>query len=546
MPLLPRKLKTKIVTISILFLLTVLNYFFDGAVKNFFFSTATAVEDPPGTWDNHPVVQLHRDAEVRFNDFLKRQSKTADEAEIEYERRYRRAPPSGFRRWAEYALANGSPVIDDFDIIAEGVHPFLKYTAVEIEGRIRKALAKKIGDHIEICDLTGGKFGPGCRTWADPLTHLLGDAKSLAPDVRFLMNFLDEPSILLGSQETEGGGDGVTLWTDLSHRPIAAVVAEACKARGEKSSSQAPDEASNLLDIRFVTNVTAEKDLCRHPEYASEHGFLLCPTTLRRLQIDIPMLSRAAPLPFSDILFPATHYSIDSSLYSPWSDWTWGMKKNSLYWTGSSTGGHWSQDTWRKGHRQRIVTLGTGKEQRNFTFLRGSSSDSSTGRGVESYNDAIDTSLFDVGLTRHAGCATNSVCEEQIRFFGQPRRAESESRPLRFRYALDVDGNSFSGRFYRFLASRSVPLKVSIFREWHDERLIPWLHYIPVSVNMGELPELVRFLSTTAEGQRISYRIAEAGREWYSRAMSPNHQGIYLYRLMLEMARLQDESREVG
>ncbi|KAF9872846.1 hypothetical protein CkaCkLH20_09709 [Colletotrichum karsti] len=548
MPSLPRKLRTKILPISLVIVfLALFDYLSDGVVTDFIPRPSGVIEDPPGTWDEHPVVRLHSDAERQFQTFLQRQSTTPEEAETEYRRRYGRSPPPGFRRWVEFAIAKGSPVIDDFDIIAEGVHPFLKYSAAEIEGRTRSALAQKIGNHLEICELKGGKFGEGCRNWADPLTQLLGDAKSLVPDVKFLLNLLDEPSVLLGPQETGDGENGATLWTDLSHRSIASVVAEACKAQGRELRSPAPEGPADSPGIRFVTNITSERDLCLHPEYSSEHGFLMCPTSFHQLRNEVPILSRAAPLPFSDILFPATHYSIESSLYSPWSDWAWGVKKNSLYWTGSSTGGWWSDETWRKGQRQRVVALGSDKDGRTFTFLRSGSDGSSTGStSLKQYEDTIDASLFDVGLTRHAGCASGSVCEEQSRFFGPPRRSETESRPLRFRYALDVDGNSFSGRFYRFLASRSVPLKMSIFREWHDERLQPWLHYIPVSVGMDELPELVRFLSSTSEGQKISFRVAEAGRAWYSWAMTPNQQGIYLYRLMLELARLQDESREAG
>lgn len=90
-----------------------------------------------------------------------------------------------------------------------------------------------------------------------------------------------------------------------------------------------------------------------------------------------------------------------------------------------------------------------------------------------------------------------------------------------------------------------MPLKVTIFREWDDERLFPWLHYVPVSVGMKELLELVPLLTSMAAGQRISRRIADAGREWYVEALAPKHQGVCLYRLMLEMARLQDGSRKL-
>lgn len=500
-----------------------------------------SADDPPGTWDGHPVAQLHHAAEGAFDARLRRQSRTPDAAVAEYARRYGRPPPPGFRRWAEYALAHGSPAIDDFDVIAEGVHPLLRYGAAELKRRARRALDTRRGNHVELCAFADGAFGAGCREWAEPLTQLLGEARQLAPDVSFLLNFLDEPSVLLAPS---GAGDGESAsWVELSHRSIAPAVAEACVARGEGAPSSATRATADPPGtLHFVTNATAQRGLCQHAEYATQHGFVMSPATVRQWPSEIPMLSRAAPHPFSDILFPATHYSLRSSLYSSWTDWRWGRKKNAVYWTGSSTGGEWSHETWRHGHRQRLVALAQGRDPRNFTFLRGAGPD---GSAAPSYTGGVDPSHFDVGLTRHTGCMSAAVCDEQAGFFGPaPRRADGESRPLRYRFALDVDGNSFSGRFYRFLASRSVPLKVTIFREWHDERLQPWLHYVPVSVDMAELPELVRFLTSTAKGQWIARRIAEAGSVWYERAMTPTHQGIYLYRLMLELARLQDESRE--
>ncbi|TEA22592.1 Beta-1,2-xylosyltransferase 1 [Colletotrichum sidae] len=516
-----------------------------GVVGDFLSLSAAVVDNSPGRWDRHPVVLLHREAEKQFENFLSRQSKSPVEAEVEYQSRYGREPPPGFRRWVEYALANHAPVIDDYDIIVEGVHPFLNYSAAELTRKVDDALKDSIGKHSAICELASGSFGSGCRNWADPLTRLLGDAAPLVPDVKFLINFLDEPSVLPGNGAERSGNTESTSWADMSHHNMASTIAEACRDK-ESAVTNAPQTTG----IIFVTNITAERDLCQHPEYASQHGFVMCPTTFHRLSSHVPMLSRAAPNPFADILFPATHYSLDSSLYSPWSDWTWSAKKNAVYWTGSSNGGKWSSETWRGGHRQRLVALATGRDARQFTLLRSNDMDQPTNDEDASFQpytaDDIDTDLFDVGLTRNAGCASASVCEEQARFFGPLRRPDAESRPLRYRFAMDVDGNSFSGRFYRFLASRSVPLKVSVFREWHDDRLWPWLHYIPVSVDMGELPELVRFLTSTAEGQQIGRRVAEAGSEWYSRALAPKQQGIYLYRLMLEMARLQDESREPG
>ncbi|OIW26209.1 hypothetical protein CONLIGDRAFT_554115, partial [Coniochaeta ligniaria NRRL 30616] len=496
-----------------------------------------------GTWSQHPVAVLHRRAEEEFEALIRRQSKTGRAAEAEYVRRYARKPPPGFHAWVAHALKHESPIIDDFDTIAHGIHRYHNLTAAEIDHRMRIATADTDGmlhnNRVERCSFTGGGFSEGCRHFANPLTALLGRAQQLAPQTEFLINFLDEPSVLLGQRNADDTRGPV--WEDLSHKPLAAALTEACRIRGNWTMNTTVDGTGSTPGLPFVENVASAKDLCQHSEYGSLHGFLMCPATMKRINIDVPILSQAAPYPFADVLYPSTHYGLKSSLYKQSQDRAWSRKKNAAYWTGSSTGGYWSHDTWRQGHRQRLATIGMHKQERDFTYLR-TSSDASV--GVLPYTSAaFDNSLFSVGLTRVVGCADEVVCDEQNSFFDLPRPRDSELEAFRYRFVLDIDGNSYSGRFYRFLASRSVPLKVSIFREWHDERLVPWLHYIPVSPSMEELPELMRFLATTSEGQRISHRIAEAGREWYLKALTPAHQGIYLYRLMLELAWMQDASR---
>jgi hypothetical protein len=88
-------------------------------------------------------------------------------------------------------------------------------------------------------------------------------------------------------------------------------------------------------------------------------------------------------------------------------------------------------------------------------------------------------------------------------------------------------------------------LKQTILREWHDERLIPWVHYIPVSLSMDELPEIMRYLTSHEDGKRRAKEIADAGREWHGKALRGEDFTIYLYRLMLELARIMDPNREV-
>jgi len=117
------------------------------------------------------------------------------------------------------------------------------------------------------------------------------------------------------------------------------------------------------------------------------------------------------------------------------------------------------------------------------------------------------------------------------------------SRIYKSRLTFDLDGNGISGRFYSLLASRSLPLKQTILREWHDDRLVPWVHYVPISLGMEELQDVVWYFTVDARGKELAREIAEEGRVWFGKAMREVDRGLYVYRLMLELARLQDPMR---
>ncbi|EME88538.1 glycosyltransferase family 90 protein, partial [Pseudocercospora fijiensis CIRAD86] len=116
-------------------------------------------------------------------------------------------------------------------------------------------------------------------------------------------------------------------------------------------------------------------------------------------------------------------------------------------------------------------------------------------------------------------------------------RSESFKYPLNF----DLDGNGHWARFYRLLAFNSLPLKQTVFKEWHDDRLIPWVHYVPISLAMDELPEVVRYLTEEEEGQKIARKLAVNGQVWSQKSLKPV---VYPYRLMLELARITDPDRK--
>jgi hypothetical protein len=84
---------------------------------------------------------------------------------------------------------------------------------------------------------------------------------------------------------------------------------------------------------------------------------------------------------------------------------------------------------------------------------------------------------------------------------------------LRYRYQIDIDGNSnaWEGLFMRLLTGSPV-LKVASgpgYEQWYYDRLIPWTNFVPVAADMSDLAEKVSWLRANDD---IARRIGEAGR----------------------------------
>lgn len=492
----------------------------------------------------HPVQLLHQQAIRDFEELLSQQSQSPDEAAAEYEDRYGKPPPPGFKEWVKYALRQHSPIIDEFDTISENVEPFHRYSPERLKNLMEKATA---GDNAAatLCSYTKADGFKDCAYFADVMEWIFGDAKKRLPDIKVPVNTLDEPSVLLMNDAND---DMASEWPNLARQNIVEKVAEACMVRGQTTVDRLLTNKVETFGLPFVQSVEEEKDLCLHPEYKDYHGFLNSPTSFRQLGTAVPLLSRAAPYPFADILMPSPHYAFPHNLYNRILDTPWHKKKNAVFWHGSTTGGHWHKDTsWRHGHRQRLAILANMHAKgQNYTYLQLANDTGQASDPWHTYTTPhLDRKLYNVHISAALQC-DDDECEQQARFFRIGEHSDQPpTQPYRYRFAFDIDGNSYSGRFHKALAGHTTPLKMSIFREWHDERLVPWLHYVPVSQSMDELPELMRFLATTDEGQEVAFRIAEEGRKWYHRALTPVHQGLYLYRLFLELAWLLDPERPV-
>ncbi|QVM08440.1 F-actin-capping protein subunit beta [Coccidioides posadasii str. Silveira] len=490
----------------------------------------------------HPVEALIQNANATFNALLHKQSRNYTAAHNEYRRRYGTETPPGFQAWYEFAKFHQSPIIDDFDMIYDAISPFWKLSGQEVL-EIMSHIQNEPNNELWLCTFSGLQAKTECshpqRTFDRHnqllFNKLLENLRGVLPDVKFLVNHLDEPRVLIPSAAEGFRGNVWFNLTDMSRRPVWDTLTRFCPSQGGRRNVR-DGHTVETFALPFVINRVSDLNLCWHPEYRAIHGLSMSPSAFRLIEGSIPVLTTGSLSTMGDILYPSPAYIESEFQYVEANDVDWDKKINNLYWAGSTTGGFASTDQWRDYHRQRFVSLAQNLRRRQHYYLR------EKGGVISRVSSSfLNSRLFDVAFTRIFQCK-KKYCRDQHMYFKVKSWADKD-KALRSRLAFDIDGNGISGRYYKLLASKSAPLKQTLFREWHDERLVPWVHYIPVSQSLEELPELVFYLTSTEAGQKRAREIAEQGRDWFSKAFRDVDLTVYTYRLMLELARLQDPKR---
>ncbi|KAF5252675.1 hypothetical protein FANTH_2365 [Fusarium anthophilum] len=491
----------------------------------------------------HPVMALYNEALKEFESQSRRQSTTFEAASHNYQNKYGMEPPPCFKEWYDAARANDSPLIDEFDSLYQTISPFWRLRGSQVLDAMRQAKSLP-GSDLWLCTFSGTSSTTKCshshRTFDRHITRMFNNIMANFtgfPDVTFLVNHIDEPRVIYHpSPEASAPHDHRITMEDRSRQPIWDSLTKSC---GPEREVEVQDNI-HTFGIPFVTNISLAQDLCQHPEYSASHGFMMSPVSFRPIPGLVPIFSTGKLSTMSDILIPSPAYTEQEFIYDESRDVDWGRKRDKLYWAGSTTGGFALDTHWQLFHRQRFVELTQNlRATKCYHYLR-------TKGGImqKVKSSFLNGRLFDVTFTRIFQCQ-RKACRDQDAYFNTKSWVDKDEA-LKSTLAFDIDGNGISGRYYKLLASKSAPMKQTLFQEWHDDRLIPWLHYVPVSQSMEELPELVFYLTSTASGKEIARQIAERGRQWHARAFREVDMGLYVYRLLLEMARLQDPQRNAS
>ncbi|KAG8534106.1 uncharacterized protein KY384_000950 [Bacidia gigantensis] len=524
-------------------------------------------EIAPSTETSHPIHQLITKAQDDHEQLLNKQSDSLQKAVEEYRRRYLLPPPPNFDKWWEFAKARNVQLIDEYDTIYHSLLPFWGLQPRDVRSRAREALGfdnALLGVYVR-----DGKVvtAAGGTEWQQQSTiGMLKEFVQYLPNIDLPFNVHDEPRVVVPhddlsrllvvannkiaatsgssapknawSPPSEELGDGTrayevktTRFNKYAHQPTWTESRMSCSpdspARFLDEAPQDDSSSFTFSQLGFIKNKTAFSDICLSPSLREHFGFFDRPNAFNIVHDLFPIFSQSKVSSYQDILYPSPWYWSDKVPYKEENDYAWDQKQNKVYWRGSTTGGFSRDGGWRRQHRQQFVDKFNGRTNATIMVNEGGAGWTTKDVPRKDYNELIDVHFA------HVGQCDPGDCDAQREYF-DVLNPDKQNAAWGYKYLVDVDGNAFSGRFYAFLKSMSLVYKMAIFREWHEEWLKPWVHYIPLSLHGAEYVESVRYFHDEEEGRVQAARLAVQGREWADRVLRKEDFEVWLFRLLLE------------
>jgi hypothetical protein len=562
----------------------------------------------------HPINTLIERAERDFESLLEKETQGLASAAAAYRLARGRHPPPRFDAWYAFAEEHGAVMVEDFwDQIYHDLSPFWALPPSQIRANARA--------HDMVVKIESGRAESNTGWfWHVIWAQLINKISDYLPDMVVPLNSMDEPRIMVPwekintyvaaerasrhvtlVEKTMAGYDG---WRKEDAEDNAAATAVewlsstpyslsyfACPpdspirqpnsilflpevlqdvTNDESKLARAFDDyGSSHSYAGFVANYSLSADLCHQPDLGGLHGALIQPLTARSSQELIPLFGGSKLTVNNDILLPAPMYWNDEERFSGGADGdiSWQEKTPSAIWRGTATGGHNTPINWHHFHRHRFVAMTNGtrfriaNKQTDLIFTP-----SLRLNAIEALQSPIRRD-FDIFLTQTTDIAfTDLMCDipeaDSTCFYTSNDFKIAERLSLQgqfgYKYLPDIDGNSFSGRYRAFLLSTSLPIKATLYREWHDSRLVAWKHFVPMDNHFGDFYGIMEYfrgfdgvdhsgagLNEAVKGHdAAAEKIATEGREWAHRVLRKEDMAIYVLRLLLEYARLTDDRRD--
>ncbi|CAK5262525.1 unnamed protein product [Mycena citricolor] len=462
--------------------------------------TNASVAEEMIRWEPTIITDPALVASVRIDALLAQQSRTLEEATSRYTLRNGRAPPPGFDQWFAYAQEHRC-LVDEYQQVQRDFEPFYQL-ARDDPAHFRRMtdLGRRLMDldpkgMVTIKIENGYVHMPEYRgsAWDGEWRQTLSNFAYILPNMTFLINGRDEPRVVFNTQDPNMRKAGLAISDQQPFRIAPVPTSDFFKSHSgcDALLTEKGFAIDALEDVAFIRS-------------SSTSDFT---TDL------YPLLSMTKVLSpcFADILFPGQYYYESSAWSGKFSSpdlVPWQEKKPQLYWRGSSNGGTIIHDNHHKFTRFRLIKLARARP------------------------DIIDAQM-NGWYAEHcqSDCDAWAVMAEYLVSGGFDAREDV----YKYKYALDVDGNTFSGRYLGLLRSGSLVFKATAFAEYFNDWLRPYEHYIPVKIDLSDLVEKVEWARAHDKEAR---QIQQNGMAFARRVITDRQNDCYFAAVLLEWARL--------
>ncbi|KAJ7065465.1 glycosyl transferase family 90-domain-containing protein [Mycena amicta] len=440
-------------------------------------------------------------------------------ARARYSLKTGRSPPRGFDAFYDFAKTRGC-LVDAYDGLHVDFAPFWRAEKRKkgwFRERVGRMAEKLKDDSHGITVLTirddavhqpktqGGYFDGDWERTITKFVHAL-------PPMQVIINGRDEPRVVF---------DVAELFSDDSALPsdVAALA----------------DPTPFGISPPSTEEFFKPRQACRPPRGAGvlkDVPFLLSASSAEFTTDLVPVLSMtkladgasAAGQPggghtcFADIVMPGEFYYRNSwwaGKFEYANNVLWEDKKDVLYWRGKSNGGHIRHSNHKSFPRFRLIDLARQPEVKQ-------------------------KGLLDVRITEwHEWHCTDNCDADAIKSeYNITGDKEPREDAYKYKYLLDVDGNSFSGRYLGLLRSGSLVFKSTAFAEFFTPWLVPYEHFVPVRPDLADLVEKVEWARNHDSEAR---RIQETGRIFAEKVLTDDQNDCYWFALMMEWGALWGE-----
>lgn len=527
--------------------------------SHFFRPDGLLLLNPDG---RHPVYDLTERAEAAWKAKLGQASTTYEQLVAEYGRRYGRAPPPGFRKWWKYVQEHDVQLPDEYDQIYHDLQPFWGIKPADL----RRILAE--WEHHQDTYTLGKEEGGSVLIVADKLPEdpakrenllvggnqmlkLLADIGHLLPPFRAVFSPHDSASVFINyqtrSMTLKAAAAGNAPDTKELPRPRTRGWVTACPPESPALTKQlyTPKDAKS-----FIYDHRAAMDPCKHPSLLREHDqFVAHNVGPYGLQTPVPLFSYSSSAIHSDIHITPTLSWVEDVLPREVDPEFKFKVDNRLLWRGANTGiRHDSTKEWKLSQRNRLVALVSEQNGTTIVLPAHVSPFEKVGTGDEVNKTDVNPVLFDVAFAGRPLSCGEDECQELLEIYDW-RGYQNISEAGKYKYVLDVDGNGWSSRFKRLMTSNSLIFKATVYPEWFTDRIQPWVHYIPVKYDYSDVHDLLTFFRGDLLGrgahEEMAGKIAGVGREWSKTFWRTEDMVAYMFRLLLEYARVMREDRDV-